>query len=58
LGLTFFALSSEYRVSQSTEFYYLKKYLNVSYSEFLIMPIFLRKFILNKWVEENEKSKG
>jgi hypothetical protein len=58
LGLTFFVLSSEYRTAQLTEFYYLKKHLNVSYSEFLIMPIFLRKFILDKWIEDIEKNKG
>jgi len=58
LGLSFFALSSDYRVSQSTDFYYLNKLLNVSYSDFLIMPIFLRKFLINKWVEDNNNNKG
>jgi hypothetical protein len=55
LGLTFFVLSSDYRKGQIDEFYYLKTLLNVSYSDFLIMPIFIRKYLLNKWVELEQK---
>jgi hypothetical protein len=55
LGLTFFVLSSDYRKGQIDEFYYLKTLLNVSYSDFLIMPIFIRKYLLDKWVELNKK---
>ena len=54
-GLNFFALSSDYRKGQSDEFYYLKKLLNVSYEEFCMMPLFLRKYLLDKWVEDNKK---
>ena len=52
-GWTFFVLSSDYRKSQIDEFYYLTKLLNISYSDFLNMPIFYRKYILDKWVKEN-----
>jgi hypothetical protein len=55
LGWTFFALSSDYRKSQLDEFYYLTKLLNISYSDFLQMPIFARKYLLDKWIEENKK---
>ena len=54
-GLTFFVLSSDYRVGQINEFYYLAKLLNISYSDFLKMPIFFRKYLLDKWVKENTK---
>ncbi len=52
-GWTFFVLSSDYRKSQIDEFYYLTKLLNISYSDFLNIPIFYRKYILDKWVKEN-----
>jgi hypothetical protein len=55
LGWTFFALSSNYRKSQIDEFYYLAKLLGISYQDFLIMPLFIRKYLLDKWVEENKK---
>ena len=54
-GLTFFALSSEYRKSQIDEFYYLTTLLKVSYQDFERMPVFVRKYLLNKWIEENQK---
>ncbi len=55
LGSTFFALSSEYRKSQIDEFYYLTTLLKVSYQDFERMPIFVRKYLLNKWIEDNQK---
>jgi hypothetical protein len=56
LGLTFFALSSDYRKGQLDEFFYLNTLLKISYSDFNIMPIFVRKYLLDKWVEDNKKS--
>lgn len=53
-GVEFFALSSEHRQSQLDEFYYMTKLLNVSWSDFISMPIFYRKYLLNKWIEENQ----
>ena len=55
LGLTFFALSSDYRKTQIDEFYYLKTLLNVSYQDFERMPLFVRKYLLDKWIEDNKK---
>jgi hypothetical protein len=55
LGLNFFALSSEHRQTQLDEFYYLAKLIHLGWGEFLSMPIFYRKYLLNKWIEENQK---
>jgi hypothetical protein len=55
LGLTFFALSSDYRKGQLDEFYYLSTLLKVSWSDFEKMPLFVRKYLLDKWIEENNK---
>jgi hypothetical protein len=54
LGSTFFALSSNYRKNQIDEFYYLNTLMKVTYSDFEKMPIFIRKYLLEKWIEENK----
>ncbi len=54
-GLTFFVLSSDYRKGQLDEYYYLSTLMNVSYQDFLNMPLFMRKYLLDKWVEEHKK---
>lgn len=56
-GLSFFALSSEHRQTQLDEFYYLAKLLSISWSDFAKMPIFYRKYLLNKWIEEQPQPK-
>jgi hypothetical protein len=55
LGLTFFALSSDYRKGQLDEFYYLNSLLKITYQDFISMPIFMRKYLLDKWIENNRK---
>ena len=55
LGWTFFALSSDYRKNQLDEFYYLNTLLNITYQDFVTMPIFVRKYLLDKWLEDNKK---
>jgi hypothetical protein len=55
LGLISFALSSDYRKGQLDEFYYLSTLLKVSWSDFEKMPIFVRKYLLDKWIQENQK---
>jgi len=55
LGRTFFVLSSDYRKSQIDEFYYLNNLMKVTYQDFQQMPVFVRKYLLDKWVEENKK---
>jgi hypothetical protein len=54
--LTFFALSSDYRQGQIDEFYYLAQIFHVSYNDFMNMPLFVRKYMLDKWVKEKEKN--
>ena len=55
VGLNFFALSSDYRQGQIDEFYLLSTIFSVTYQDFLIMPLFMRKYLLNKWIENNKK---
>ena len=55
LGWNFFVLSSDYRKGQADEFFYLNKLLNISYSDFILMPLYLRKYLLDKWLEDNKK---
>jgi hypothetical protein len=55
LGLTFFALSSDYRKIQIDEFYYLTTLMNISYQDFERMPLFVRKYLLDKWIEDKTK---
>lgn len=55
LGLNFFALSSDYRKGQADEFYYLNRLMKVSYKDFIEMPLYLRKYLLDKWIEDNKK---
>jgi hypothetical protein len=55
LGLTFFVLSSDYRKGQLDEFYYLATLLKVSWKDFTEMPLFVRKYLLDKWTEDNKK---
>ena len=56
LGLNFFVLSSDYRVGQLDEFYYLSTLFKVSWEDFMKMPIFVRKYLLDKWIELNKKT--
>jgi hypothetical protein len=40
---------------QLDEFYYLSSLLKISYSDFEKMPVFMRKYLLEKWVENNKE---
>ncbi len=53
LGLTFFALSSEYREIILDEYYLLSKMLHTSWSDFLSMPTYVRKYLINKIITIN-----
>ena len=54
-GLSFFALSSDYRKGQIDEFYYLNRLLGITWTDFEKMPLFVRKYLLDKWLEDNKK---
>jgi hypothetical protein len=55
LGWNFFGLSSEFKKYQLDEFYYLVKYGKFSYSDLMVMPIFERKYFMDKLHKEYEK---
>jgi len=55
LGQSSFALSSDYRQGQLNEFYYLTTLMKIGWDDFNKMPIFVRKYLLDKWVEDNKK---
>jgi len=54
-GLSFFDLSSDYKKIQLDEIYYLSKHANFVYSDMLNMPVFERKYFINKIVEDFDK---
>jgi len=51
-GQSFFVLSSNYKKVMLDEFYYLSKHVNMSYTDMMNMPIFERKYFVNKLSEE------
>jgi hypothetical protein len=53
LGLIFFVLSSNYRQNLIDEYYILSKFIGTSYFDFLIMPTYFRKVLVNKIIEHN-----
>jgi hypothetical protein len=53
LGLTFFALSSEYRTLLLDEYYLMAKFLRTSWSDFLIIPTYSRKYLIDRIIELN-----
>lgn len=55
LGQSSFALSSDYRQGQLNEFYYLTTLMKIGWDDFNKMPIFVRKYLLDKWVEDTQK---
>lgn len=54
-GLSFFGFSSEYRVSLLTEFYVMTRHMTITYSDFLLMPTFMRRFLIDKLIDEFKK---
>jgi len=54
-GQSFFVLSSDYKKVMLDEFYYLSKHVNMNYSELMTMPVFERKYFINKLSEEFAK---
>jgi hypothetical protein len=51
LGLSFFALSSQYKKNLLDEIFYLVKYANFNYSDILIMPTLERRYFIQKLIE-------
>ena len=53
LGLSFFALSSEYRQYLIDEYFLLSEVLGTGYADYLNMPTYVRKYLVNKIIEVN-----
>jgi hypothetical protein len=51
LGLSFFALSSDYRQYLIDEYFLLAKVLGTGYQDFSVMPTYVRKYLVNKIIE-------
>lgn len=58
LGWNFFGLSSEYRKHIIDEFDILAQHRNISYSDFMILPTYIRKYLINKLFEEASARKA
>jgi hypothetical protein len=57
LGLNFFALSSEYGKYLIDEYYVLAKILRMSYSDFMVIPTYKRKYLINRIIKDNTPEK-
>jgi len=55
LGWNFFGLSSEFKSHQLDEIYYLVKHGNFTYSDIMSMPIYERKYFIDKIIKEYQK---
>jgi hypothetical protein len=53
LGLSFFALSSDYVKYLIDEFYILARFLRMSYTDYLNIPTYIRKYLIDKIIEDN-----
>jgi len=55
-GWSFFGFSSDYKKYQLDEFYLLNKNLNISWTEFHVIPTFARRYLVDKIVESFSKT--
>jgi hypothetical protein len=55
LGLSFFGFSSNYRADLLNEFYVMSRHMTISYLDFNNMPTYVRRFLLDKLVDEFTK---
>jgi hypothetical protein len=55
LGWSFFGLSSNHTAHILDEYYLLAKILRTSYTEFMKMPTYIRRYLIDKIVEEHKK---
>jgi hypothetical protein len=53
LGWSFFGLSSNYLTILMDDYYTMAHFLGTSYSDFMIIPTFQRKYLINKILEYN-----
>jgi hypothetical protein len=51
LGLSFFAFSSDYASYQLDEYFVLAKNLHTSWTDFMKMPTYARRYLIDKIIE-------
>ena len=51
----FYLIPKAAQIQLNEQNHYLTTLLKVSYQDFERMPVFVRKYLLNKWIEENQK---
>ena len=52
LGRSFFGLSSKHISNILEEFFYLSKQNSIQYSEFLKIPTYVRRFLIDKLIKD------
>ncbi len=57
LGWNFFGLSSKYSKIILEEYFYLAKYIHMQYGEFMKIPTYVRKYLVEKLIEDLESKK-
>ena len=58
LQVSFFGLTPEYRGHSMEEFYVLIKHLNFSYSDVYMLPVWKRRWFLDKFLSDLEKERN
>jgi hypothetical protein len=52
-GVEFFGLSSNHKQLLIEEYYFLARFIRLSYTEFHIMPTYMRKYLIDRIIEDN-----
>jgi hypothetical protein len=55
-GQSFFGFSSDYAKYQLDEFYLLAKNMHVSWTDFMKMPSYARRYFVDKIIELSQKT--
>ena len=58
LGWSFFGLSSNHKQFLIEEYYFLARFIRLSYTEFHIMPTYMRKYLIDRIIEDNTPKNG
>ena len=56
-GWSFFGLSSEYSKTLIDEYIFLGKMVHTSYSDYLKMPTYFRKYVIDKLIDTKNQEK-
>lgn len=53
MGWSFFGLSSNYRQILIEEFYFINRFITLSFDDFNKIPTFQRKYMINRIIDDN-----